>query len=106
MLIITDVMPPTDTKGARIKATLPHYGMSVIVSWDFSLESSGTGSRSNYWQAAATLCRKFNESPHAEFAGQLLTLRYVGSTGPKGYAYCADFTTTPETYELAHWAQA
>lgn len=85
MLITTKFLGPTNTRGARIKATMPHYRMSVTVSYEYA-----TSLQDNCWNAANELATKFNASEHARFYGELTVLRFVGATDADSDAFSAE----------------
>ena len=67
--IVTKYLGPTDTKGARIKAT--GYSGSITIPYDHSLSG-----RAVHRKAAEALCEKFG-----------WTGRLIGGSDPSGQGY-------------------
>lgn len=80
MLILTKFLRPTNSRGSRIKATCPHLGVSVTVSYNHAL-SSGGDEDSNHMAAAQALVTKLSLEVGALGAPTLI------GYAPDGYAY-------------------
>lgn len=72
-LILTSVIPATDTKGTRIKATSTHYGTSATIPMDHAF-----GLVERHAQAVRALCRKMNKDESAQFRGELDRIALIG----------------------------
>jgi hypothetical protein len=99
MLVVTRSLPASGSRGFRVRASAPHYGLSVTVPWDHALGSGG-GVGSNHWAAAVALCRRFNASQFAAFAGAVEGLRFAGSAGDRGYGYMTEGAHVSEVFAL------
>lgn len=80
LAIITEYVPATNTRAARIKAyTCNGHKVSIPIDYDL-------GDVQRHMKAAQTLIRE-----HMEHFGECGTLTYGGS--PKGYVFCHPSST-------------
>lgn len=92
-LILTSVLPATDTQGARIKARSTHYGTSAVVPWDSSVSGDEL-----HALAVRALIVKLNTDKHAAFRGALDSFTMIGDAPGRsftGYAFRADSSMSP-----------
>jgi len=76
--IVTKFLGPTNTRGSRVKATLPS-GRSIIIDWDHALNSS-----ENHLRAAARAYNKWmsDHTSHTPlFANVLISRELPGNMG-------------------------
>ena len=78
--IVTKFIGPTNTRGARIKATA--YAGSITLSWDYALGTTG-----NHRAAALALADKFKWLDHSDLS--------EGGSLPAGNGECFILTAKP-----------